>query len=86
VSRLKVDGDDLLVLSVRSDSQPHLEELTKAERAVLQLVLQGYSNEVIARRRKVVERTVANQMQSLHKKLGVTSRAQLVALLSGQPL
>ena len=81
---MNVKGDELLVLSVRAERKPDLERLTKAARAVLQLILQGFSNEVIAKRRKVVERTVANQVQSIHKKLGVASRAEIVALLSGR--
>lgn len=85
VRRLNVGGDELLVVSVRSDRQPQLEELTAAERDVLHLVLQGHSNDEIAKRRSVVERTVANQVQSIHRKLGVASRAELMALLGGHP-
>jgi len=83
LSRLNVGGDELLVLSVRTERRPDLERLTKAERDVLQLMLRGMSNEVIAGRRQVAERTVANQVQSIHRKLGVASRAEVVALLSG---
>ncbi|NOY90708.1 MAG: response regulator transcription factor [Deltaproteobacteria bacterium] len=84
LSRLDIAGDELLVLSVRSERRPDLGRLTRAERDVLQLMLQGFSNDVIARRRKVAERTVANQVQSIHKKLGAASRAQIAALLSGR--
>lgn len=53
--------------------------LTEAEVAVKALVLEGCSNAEIAKRRGVSVRTVANQLQSLFKKLGVSSRAELSA-------
>lgn len=53
--------------------------LSAAERAVAQLAIEGASNAVIARRRGTSERTVANQLARLYRKLGVGSRAELAA-------
>ena len=40
-------------------------------------------NSAIAEARGTSVRTVANQIQAIFKKLGVSSRSELVALLSG---
>lgn len=56
--------------------------LTQAEAEVVQALLVGGSNQAIARRRGVSERTVANQLQSVFRKLGVASRVELVAWLT----
>jgi DNA-binding CsgD family transcriptional regulator len=53
--------------------------LTPAETDVLALVLGGGSNRDIARARGTSERTVANQLASLFRKLAVRSRSELVA-------
>jgi DNA-binding NarL/FixJ family response regulator len=45
----------------------------------LELVCAGLSNREIGRRRGTSERTIANQVQSLHAKLGVRSRLELFA-------
>lgn len=51
-----------------------------AQREVLDLLLRGLSNAEIARRRARSERTVAHQVDSLFRRFGVGSRAELVAL------
>jgi DNA-binding CsgD family transcriptional regulator len=53
--------------------------LTKAEKAVIELVLRGLSNAAIAKGRDGSARTVANHLASAYKKLGVGSRRELVA-------
>jgi DNA-binding NarL/FixJ family response regulator len=53
--------------------------LTPSERAVATLCLQGLSSAQIARKREVSERTVANQLAALYRKLGVRSRRELLA-------
>src|SRR4051794_25317076 len=53
--------------------------LTPAERAVVTAILDGKSNAAIALARSTSVRTVANQVASIFKKLGVGSRAELVA-------
>ena len=57
--------------------------LTATEREVVTLVLEGHANQEIADARGASYRTIANQLASIYKKLGVASRTELVALLSG---
>jgi DNA-binding NarL/FixJ family response regulator len=51
--------------------------LSRAEREVVQLMLQGESNGAIAFRRGTSVRTIANQLSAAYRKLGVGSRAEL---------
>lgn len=51
--------------------------LTPAERAVVEAALSGHSNAEIARARATSTRTIANQLSSAYKKLGVRSRGAL---------
>ncbi len=51
--------------------------LTDAERDVLAKLLAGATNRDIARRRDSSERTVANQVQSIFRKVGARSRSEL---------
>jgi DNA-binding CsgD family transcriptional regulator len=56
--------------------------VTAAERLVLGLAAAGHSNAQIAARRGVSPRTVANQLASAFRKLGVRSRLELEARLA----
>ena len=60
---------------------PQLAQLTHAEQAVLVLVLEGQSTAAIARARGTSPRTIANQIATLFRKVGVSSRAELAAKL-----
>jgi DNA-binding CsgD family transcriptional regulator len=58
----------------------HLDErLTNAEKAVTALAVVGLSNAEIAGARGVSERTIANQLAAIYRKLGVSSRFELAA-------
>jgi DNA-binding NarL/FixJ family response regulator len=57
------------------------DRLTSAEIAVAELAVAGLGNAEIGRRRGTSERTVANQLASIYRKLGVGSRTELVAHL-----
>jgi DNA-binding CsgD family transcriptional regulator len=70
------DGD-LVVLSFPLPEEPAA-PLTPAEAHVLELLLEGKSNAEVAARRGITPRTVANQVASLFRKLGVCSRLELV--------
>lgn len=63
---------------------PIPEVLTASEREILRHVIQGLSTETIAGLRKRSYRTVANQLAAIYRKVGVASRAELVARLGGQ--
>ena len=56
------------------------EALTASEADVMTLILEGLSNKEIAKRRGRAVRTIANQIASLFRKLGVNSRSELMAL------
>ncbi|MGE4163029.1 MAG: LuxR C-terminal-related transcriptional regulator [Vicinamibacterales bacterium] len=57
--------------------------LTDAEHAVARLALAGRSTAEVARHRATSPKTVANQLQSVYAKVGVTSRAELAVRLAG---
>jgi DNA-binding CsgD family transcriptional regulator len=59
--------------------------LTEAERAVIQLALDGLSNARIAEERGTSTRTVRNQLVSAYGKLGVGSRSELAAWITREP-
>ena len=56
--------------------------LTEAETEVALAVIRGLSNAAIARERVAAVRTVANQVAAIMKKLGVSSRVELVTAFS----
>jgi DNA-binding CsgD family transcriptional regulator len=80
MSRFEVGGEELVVLSFPR-SVAGIASLSRAEREVAVLVLEGLTNLEIARRRGTSARTVANQIASIYDKLGVSSRIELVAAL-----
>lgn len=56
---------------------------TAAELAILRQLLLGHSNITIARARRRSARTVAHQVASIFRKVGVGSRRELLATLRG---
>jgi len=81
VSYFRVRGTEYAVIAV--PTAPTLPaSLTSAERAVVTLVIAGKTNAEIARARAVSQRTVANQVASILRKIGVGSRAALIARLA----
>jgi DNA-binding CsgD family transcriptional regulator len=58
------------------------ERLTPAEAEVARSMAAGLTNDEIALGRRTSSRTVANQVASIFRKLGVGSRRELVALAS----
>jgi DNA-binding NarL/FixJ family response regulator len=80
LSLLRIDGEELAVLSHPVDEPVPLEGLTEAERQVTADVVDGLSNAQIAMRRGTTPRTVAKQVASIFGKLGIGSRRQLVAM------
>jgi DNA-binding CsgD family transcriptional regulator len=78
VFRVAFGGEELLVVSLPS-TRLDVSGLTAAERAVASDAALGLSNLEIARRRRRSQRTIANQLASAFRKLGVSSRSGLVA-------
>ena len=60
---------------------PDAPELTDAEQSVLRLMVAGFSDREIARRRGTAHRTVRNQITTALEKLGVSTRREAAALL-----
>lgn len=77
------EGVDYVVVSYPIRPRPGLERLSPSEREIAALVLRGESNAAIARARGVAVRTVANQLASMFRKLGVGSRVELAAIVGG---
>jgi DNA-binding CsgD family transcriptional regulator len=78
------DGQEVAVLEFpTSGRRSRVPGVTGAERAVLGLAAAGLSNAKIAACRGVSPRTVANQIASVFRKLGVHSRLELHAWLAG---
>jgi DNA-binding CsgD family transcriptional regulator len=78
VSALESDDGSVVVLSFVVAGAGR--GLTPAESEVVAHLLKGRSNAEIAALRRASERTVANQVASVFRKLGVSSRLELVAL------
>ena len=81
LAEIAVRGETLLV-----GDYPHMVEdvaarLSEAERQVVALLTTGSTNADIARCRGSSTRTVANQVQSIFRKLGARSRAELMIRL-----
>ena len=82
VSRVDVEGQTLLVVSTRLLDTSVGARLSRAEREVVRFRAEGESHAEIASRRKSSRRTVANQLASAFRKMGVSSRLELVGYLS----
>jgi len=84
-TRFRWGEHDYAVLSFPIGT-PFMEtRLTNAERQVVTDVIRGLSNRAIAAQRRRSPRTVANQVASAYSKLGLGSRAELVAYFIGGP-
>jgi DNA-binding CsgD family transcriptional regulator len=69
----------------RRPSQPaRATGLTPAEQAVANLIMQGASNRDAARTLVLSVRTIETHLGRIYRKLGVTSRAQLVGRIAGR--
>lgn len=78
--------DDLALLSLPIPTAQIPPGLTAAEQEVALAVFDGASNQEIADARGVSVKTVGNQLESIYRKLDVSSRAELVVLLAlGRP-
>ena len=76
--RFELNDEELIASHIPALGE-RLGELPPAERAVALALLEGHTNASIARRRQTSERTVANQVASVFRRLGVSSRAELAA-------
>ncbi len=82
LSELAVGGETLVALGYRDETADSLSSLTDAERKVAHAVLEGRSQREIALERGVSARTVASQVASIYRKIGVSGRRELTAKLT----
>ncbi len=78
LAALESSSGDLAIMGFPVPAGSGRAALTAAEADVVAYVLAGRSNAEIAAARGTSTRTVANQIASLFRKLGVTSRLELV--------
>jgi DNA-binding NarL/FixJ family response regulator len=81
-TRFNVGAEELVVFSFPLRAVCLPEALSPVERDVTLAILEGLSNAAIAARRRTSERTVANQMASIFRKLDVSSRRELLTRLT----
>jgi DNA-binding NarL/FixJ family response regulator len=81
VAVLQIDDVELVVLGLPAEVT--VPELSQAEQGVVRLVLDGCSNQEVARRRGASVKTVANQLQMIYRKLGIGSRFELATRFGG---
>jgi DNA-binding NarL/FixJ family response regulator len=77
--------ENLFVLSLPNPAIGRADSLPPAERDVARAILDGRSNDEIARERRTSVKTVANQLSRLFERFDVHSRAELVRKLEGSP-
>lgn len=77
-------GERLLVGTNPLANTRHLAGLSDTERDIVALLITGSTNADIAQRRGSSEYTVANQVQTIFRKLSVRSRGELVAKLQSK--
>jgi DNA-binding NarL/FixJ family response regulator len=73
------------VVGVPRDDEHPLTRLSAAEHDVALMATAGLTNAAIAKRRHTAVRTVANQMASILRKLGLSSRYDLAAHVGSPP-
>ncbi len=78
---LQHDGRRLLVFSWALGAHEGLRGLTPAELEVLALLREGLGDRAICARRGVKRSTLTKQIDRIYKKLGVSSRRELLARL-----
>ncbi len=82
ISSLEPPYEDCVVIGVPLSRPPSFAALTRSELEVAEGILAGLPLRELARTRDVSPRTVAHQVATVYKKLGVSSRYELVALVS----
>jgi DNA-binding NarL/FixJ family response regulator len=82
VSRMRVGGEDILVLSVPLPRLRYPEGTTSAEREIIDAVLQGLTVKEIAEQRGASLRTVTTQLGTIFRKAAVNSQAELIAMMT----
>ena len=82
VSRMRVGGEDILVLSVPLPTLHYPEGVTSAEQEIIDAVLEGLTVKEIAEQRGASLRTVTTQLGAIFRKANVNSQAELIAIMT----
>jgi DNA-binding CsgD family transcriptional regulator len=82
VSRMRVGGEEIIVLSVPLPKLRYPEHTTEAEHEIIDLVLEGLTAKEIAERRGASLRTVTTQLGAIFRKADVNSQAELIAMMT----
>ena len=82
VSRMRVGGEDIIVLSVPLPKLEYPDGTTTAEQEIIDLVLRGLTAKEIAEQRGASLRTVTTQLGAIFRKAGVNSQAELIAMMT----
>ena len=82
VSRMRVGGEDILVLSVPLPKLRYPAGTTSAEQDIIDAVLKGLTVKEIAELRNASLRTVTTQLGAIFRKAGVNSQAELIAAMT----
>ncbi len=82
VSRMRVGGEDIIVLSVPLPQLQYPEGTTPAEHEIIDLVLQGLTAKEISEERGASLRTVTTQLGTIFRKAEVNSQAELIAIMT----
>ena len=82
VSRMRVGGEDIIVLSVPLPKLRYPDGTTPAEHEIIDLVLQGLTAKEISEQRGASLRTVTTQLGTVFRKAGVNSQAELIAIMT----
>ncbi len=82
VSRMRVGGEDILVLSVPLPQLRYPEGTTSAEQEIIEAVLRGFTVKEIAEQRGASQRTVTTQLGTIFRKAAVNSQAELIAIMT----
>jgi len=81
VSRMRVGGEEILVLSVPLPKLRYPIGTTSAEHEIIDAVLAGLTIKEIAEQRNASLRTVTTQLGAIFRKAGVNSQAELIAAM-----
>ena len=82
VSRMRIGGEDIIVLSVPLPKLQYPEGTTSAEQEIIDLVLEGLTAKEIAERRGASLRTVTTQLGTIFRRAEVNSQAELIAMMT----
>jgi DNA-binding CsgD family transcriptional regulator len=84
VSRMRVGGEEIIVLSVPLPQLEYPEGTTTAEHEIIDLVLKGLTAKEIAEERGASLRTVTTQLGAIFRKANVNSQAELIARMTSR--